>query len=214
MISQGCIGILKVTMLSLLSKVSDLRLIGGDDTRAFHLWGVCVSVCDLCVYMLLWMCVLLASSPSSGLQSHGISSRFSGTPRGKSEPFSIHTHPVFRSCHVVSGFWEGSHDYELFLQPIPDLAVRITEDPYSDFPTSWYHVCGETACCSPHSLTGSFLLPCLCPWERQDLEAILSWEWGKETEGNSFALVFHSIFKKFFLVESRVAFQMLYSTWH
>lgn len=186
MISQRCIGILKVTVLSLLSKVSDLRLIGGDDTRAF-------AMCE-CVYMLLWMCVLLASSPSSGLQSHGISSRLSGTPRGKSEPFSIHTHPVFRSCLVVSGFWEGSHDYGLFLQPIPDWAVRITEDPYSDFPTSWYHVCGETACCSPHSFTRSFLLPCLCPWERQELEAILSWEWGKETEGNSFSLVFHSIF--------------------
>lgn len=45
MISQRCIGILKVTVLSLLSKVSDLRLIGGDDTRAF-------AMCE-CVYMLL-----------------------------------------------------------------------------------------------------------------------------------------------------------------
>lgn len=196
MISQGCIGILKVTMLFPLFKVSDLRLVGGDDTRAFAMC-VCVSVCDLCVYMLLWMCVLLASSPSSGLQSHGISSRLSGTPCWKSEPFSIHMHPVFRSCHVVSGFREGSRDYGLFLQPIPDWTVRITEDPYSDFPTSWYHVCGETACCSPHSFTHSFLLPCLCPWERQELEAILSWEWAKETEGNSFALMFHSIFKIF-----------------
>lgn len=70
---------LKFALLLLLFKVSDLRLVGGDDARAFAMC-VYVSVCD-CVCISDCVCVSHLRPHLLLVFIHVTSSRLSGTPR-------------------------------------------------------------------------------------------------------------------------------------
>lgn len=207
MISQGCIEILKVTMLSLLSKVSDLRLVSGDDTRAFavcvyvSVWLVCiyatVNVCPTCILTFFRSSVIWHLLKTFWNTSWKIRALF---------------HP-YTSCLQVlpCGFWVPGGQPWLWAFPAahPRLGCENnrTHIPTSPLPDTTSEV-RLPALHLLHSLIHSSCHAFALERDRNLRPSSVENEVRRQKE-----IHLHSCFipfLKFFLIESRVAFQRLY----